>query len=120
MACLAVARLKPLTVPNGTNVSNVWLAREVYDDAEEVMLYGPAALDALTFTIEVSFNPEAAAPTWVTLQDGSPAADVTAPAATKARSYASGLISAVGVRIKASGNVAADRVFDASKQYREN
>lgn len=119
MAQLETVRCMPLTIPNGSANSNVLKAREQYADAEELMLYAPAALDVLTFTIEVTDDPDAAAPVFRTLQSGSPLADVPPPAAGKAISFA-GLSSAMGIRIHASGNVAADRVWAVSKQYRAN
>jgi len=120
MSTLAVAKIGALTILNTGTTSNVFKAREVYEDAEEIQLDAPAALDALTFTIEVTNDPDAAAPVFTTLQDGSPPADVNPPAAGKSRSYASGLLGAGGFRIKASGAVAADRIFNATKQYRVN
>jgi|SRR6266496_1259191 len=120
MATLAVAKCPALTIPNTGTTSNVWKAREVYDDAEEICLHAPAALDALTFTIEVTDDPDVQTPVWRTLQDGSPPADVAPSAAGKSRAYSTGLISAGGVRLKASGAVAADRTWAATKQYRMN
>ncbi|SRR6266576_6267207 len=120
MATLATVRVADLKIPNAGTISNVFLSRECYDDAEELELHAPAALDALTFTIEVSDAPEAAAPVWRTLQDGSPPADVSPPLAGKSRSYTTGLLSAVGLRLKASAPVAADRIWAVTKQYRMN
>ena len=119
MGVLAVGQHIQLTIPNGQANSNVLKAREAHEDAEELMLYAPAVLDALTFTIEVTDDPDAVTPVWRTFQSGETPADVSPPAATKARSYEN-LTSAAGIRIHASGNVAADRIWEVTKQYRTN
>ena len=115
MARLAVARAGDLKIPNGAAVSNAFLYREVFEDAEEINLMAPAVLDAFTFTIEVT---DVEGGTYRTLQDGSPPADVNPPAAGKARAYTSGLLSCVAFRLRSSSNVAADRIWAATKQFR--
>lgn len=123
MSTLAVARIGKITIPNGTAVSNVIKARECYEDAEEILLEGPAALDAHTYVLEVTDDADAifGATVWRAFQSGSPAADVAPPAAAKSIAYASGLLSADAFRIRdTSGNVAADRIWIATKQYRVN
>src|ERR1700746_1466092 len=107
MAKLGEARLFPLTIPNGAAVSNFWRARDVYEDAEEIVLHAPTVLDALTFTIQVTDNIDAAVVVWRTLQSGSAPADVNAPAATKSLAFSSGVLSSDAIRIASSGNVAA-------------
>lgn len=109
-------QLPDLTIPNGAAVSNIFNSPENQDDAECVTVYSPAALDALTFSFEVNANAQAvaASPGWVTLQVGDPAADAVPPPAGKARTYYE-LASAMAYRMKASGNVAADRIFKQSK-----
>lgn len=114
---LMTARLFPITILNGAANSNVLKAREVYEDALFIILYAPAALDAFTFTIEVTADPEAAAPVFVTLQQGTTPADAAPPLAGKARAYGE-IPAAMGFRIHSSSNVAADRVWLASKNSR--
>lgn len=113
---LSTVSLPSLTIPNGAAVSNILNANKSYADAESIDLYAPAALDALTFTIEVNANPDAVAAStgWVTLQIGDPAADAAPPAAGKGRTYYE-LATAFAFRLKSSGNVAADRTFLVSK-----
>lgn len=108
-----------VTIPNGTAVSNVIKAREVYSDAVGIMLYGPASLEADTFKIEVSPDPDAGTPVWNDLQDDS-ATNVAPPGADKARAYYI-LALAGGFRITdASGNVGADRTWKMTKIFKMN
>lgn len=104
-------KIKNLTVPSGSNVSNIMDANGFYDGAYGIMIYAPAALPEAAGTIEVTDDaaPTAAGSTWRTLQDDTPA-DVAYPAAGKARLYLR-LPFANGFRIKLGGNAAADRVF---------
>lgn len=111
------ADLPDITIPNAGTVSPVVKAREQYSDAESIMLYSPAALDALTFTIEVTEDPEVVAPVYETLEDDS-GTDVTLPAASKARRYSEELASSKGFRLKASAAVGSDHIWKASKQWR--
>lgn len=99
----------PLTIPSGASVSNA-LDFASYSDAASIILYAPATLDALTFTIEGSRD----GITFMTLYDG--AADIAPPPAGKCRQY----IEMIGLnffRIKASGNVAADRTWSVTKTW---
>lgn len=114
---LMTARLFPITIPNTGTDSNVLKAREAYEDALFIVLYAPAALDATTFTIQVTADPEAAAPVWVTLQQGTTPADANPPLAGKARAYGE-LPGCMGFRIHSSGAVAADRIWLASVNFR--
>lgn len=114
---LATAKCPDLKIPNGTSVSNIWKAREVYEDAEDLQLMADVVTDgALTYTVEITsdFEPTAAG-FWVTLQDAG--ADFAPPVAGKAKKLPTEALSATGIRIKASGNVTADRNWRAAKQY---
>lgn len=119
MAVLASVKVADLTILNTASVSNVLKAREAYEDAEELMLYAPAALGAATYTIEVTDDPDAAAPVFRTYQQGDTPTDVAPPVAGKARTYV-GLASAMGIRLKSSIAEVADRVWKVSKQFRCN
>jgi len=114
---LSTSRVFPLTILSGQVNSNVLKANEAYEDALFLVLYAPAALDAFTFTIEVTHNPDAAAPVFVTLQQGTTPADAVAPAAAKARAYGE-LPGCAGFRIHSSAAVAADRIWQVTKSYR--
>ena len=102
-----------LTIPSGTAVSNSLNVQQTVYDAEAFWVMAPAALDALTFTWEASED----GTTWTTLQD-STATDLKVPAAGHSIVY-NGMITGMPfLRIKASGNVAADRVFRMHKTVR--
>lgn len=120
MAVTAVAKLKDLVVPNGTNVSNILKAREIYEDAITVGLTGENVTDgALTYTVEVTDDLEpAAGGVWSTLQEAG--ADYAPPLQGKAKRLPLEALAYTGIRIKSSGNVTADRTFGASKQYFAN
>ncbi|MEK0326040.1 MAG: hypothetical protein QQN63_10090 [Nitrosopumilus sp.] len=104
---ISYARLPDLAIPNSTDVSNA-IEREEIEDAIAILLIAPAALDALTYTMEGRRH---GAATWVTLQEGiigTALADVNAPAAAKALTYDMRIhaFSAFhSFRIKSSGNV---------------
>lgn len=98
--------ITPLTIPSGQSVSNSIAADKLYSDCIGLALYGPAALDALTFTLEVSQD----GTTFKTLVDGDPVADQAPPLATKARVYYN-LTNFGYIRIKSSSGVAADRTW---------
>lgn len=112
-------KLPALTIPNGTNVSNI-LNANTYEDAQGIQLHGPSTLGAdsgFTYTLEVSPKRDAtAADQWNTLQSGDPVADTTVPAVGKSRDYPE-LKNAGSFRIKSSSNVTADRTWQASKQW---
>lgn len=116
----ACAKLKDLVVLNGASVSNIWLAREVYEDAVRVLMTCESA-DVATFTLEVTDDAEpSAAGSWKTYQElnGAVLADFVIPnVATKAWALPQGALASTGIRLKASGNVTADRTYGASKQY---
>lgn len=78
------------------------------------MIISPAVLDAGTYTLQVSEDPEAtAASAWTNLQGGDPFADLVVIAA-KARVFYE-LPVAPAFRIFSSVNVTADRVFEVAK-----
>lgn len=108
-------RIPNVVIPNGAAVSNI-VKCIGFNDADGIMLYGLLTTDgALTYTIEVSPEAEAtAASAWMTLQIGDPAGDAAPPLQGKARFY-SEIAAAMSFRIKASGNVTADRTWNASK-----
>jgi len=99
-----------LTIASGQSASNA-LPSSAIEDLVAALLYAPATLDALTFTLEVNANPNATTSDsgWITLCDATGTA-IAPPAASKAQLY-SELPHAGAIRIKASGNVAADRMW---------
>ena len=110
-------KLADLVIPNGTNVSNIWKAREVYEDANEVLLLAVNVTDgAITYTVEVTddFEPTAGG-FWSTLQEAG--ADFAPPLAGKSKALPRVALGSTGIRIKSSANVTADRTWGASKQY---
>jgi hypothetical protein len=99
--------LKSLTIPNGAAISNILDSSIDYVGLSGIiMIMAPAVLDALTFTIEVGND----GINFFTLtSDGT--VPLTLPIATKAKAYYFELNAAKYLRLKASGNVAADRIF---------
>lgn len=120
MSVPATVKLANLVVPTGTNVSNIWKSREIYDDAIFVLLTGENPTDGvITYTVEVTDDLEpSAAGTWSTLVDAG--ADFAPPLQGKAKALPLHALAATGIRIKSSANVTADRIFGASKQYFTN
>lgn len=107
--------LPDLVIPAAGTVSNILNGPGCYDDALAVVLYGPATLEAHTYTIEVSANPLAVAGSvWTTLQVGETPADLAPPAAGKARVYYE-LASAMSFRIKSNGALTDPMTFKATK-----
>ncbi len=107
---MSVVKCQPITIPNAGTVSPVVRAREVYGDADEITLLAPAALDAFTFSIDVTDDPDAAAPVYRTAQRKDTATDEAPPLATKADRYSVTSLGA-GFRLKSSAAVAADRTW---------
>jgi|WetSurMetagenome_2_1015567.scaffolds.fasta_scaffold142737_1 hypothetical protein len=99
--------LTPLTIANAASNSNTLLARKDFSDCIGIVLYAPAALDGLTYTIQVT-NDEGV--TYQTLVDGDPVADQAPPLAGKARVYYN-LPSFGGFRIFASGGATGAKVW---------
>ncbi|KKL04149.1 hypothetical protein LCGC14_2618940 [marine sediment metagenome] len=115
---LHVAQLPDLAIPNGTKPSNA-LTRADIEDAIGILLIAPAALDAVTYTIQIRRN---GAATWVALQEGDigvALADVLPPAAGKAQFYdfsRLGISAGHSFRINAASNVGdALHIWEASK-----
>lgn len=112
-------KLQDLVIPSGTNVSNIWKAREVYDDAENVLLTAENVADGvITYTIETTDDPEpSTSSAWSTLQDAGASFN---PGNTNGRSLLlpRHALAATGIRVKSSANVTANRTWGASKQYR--
>ena len=104
------ARLFDVVIPSGSNVTRSISGAYEYSDAVALVIQAPATLDALTFTIEVSND----GTNFATLFDG--VANIPVPKAGQAIQYTEMLGSRFW-RIKASGNVAADREFLVSKQW---
>jgi len=122
MAARSSVKLADLVIPSGTSVSNIWTAREVYGDAERVLLAGEDVVDGvITYTVEVTDDiTPAASGTWRTFQilNGATLADfVPSNLNTKAFGLPQDALAATGIRIKSSANVTANRIFGASKQY---
>lgn len=80
-----------------------------YSDATAICIQSPAALDAGTYSIEVSRD----GATWATLEDAG--GDITVPAASKARQYTE-IHGFKWFRIKGP-TAGADRTFLVSKQW---
>jgi len=116
----ACARVLDLLVPNGTSVSNILIAREAYEDAINLTLSCKSA-DAATFTLEVTDDAvPSAGGSWRTYQilNGAVLADYPVTnVATKAQTIPQGALASTGLRLKASGNVTADRTYGVAKQY---
>jgi len=118
------ARCPDLVIPNGLSDSNILKAREVFEDAEAIMLYGLNVTDGvITFTIQITNNIDAAAPTFFTLQTppGAPA-DIAPPLQGKAftltRGEAAAMFAADAFKIHSSAPVTAIRTWNVSKQFR--
>lgn len=97
-------------IPSGSNATRAIQGVYEYSDASNIGIQSPAVLDELTFTIEVSAD----AATWATLTNGASALPV--PDASEALQYIE-MLPFKYWRIRASGNVAADRTFLVSKQW---
>lgn len=103
-----------LTISSGQDESNTLDCRETVYDAEALNVAAPAALDALTYSWEVSID---GGVSFQTLQDAS-ATDIKVPAAGKAIVYNGIFTGITHLRIAATGNAAEDRVFKLSKAWR--
>jgi len=97
-----------LVIASGAASSNVLSAEQHYEDAVSIYMHGPASLDALTFTIEMSHDGSS----WATYSSGG--SDVGPAGAVKATIYYD-LPNAPFIRLKASGNVAATRTWILAK-----
>lgn len=115
---LRTVKVADLVIPNGSNISNIFTAREVYEDAEQLVATGENVTDgALTYTWE---GTDDAAPTaggtWSTLVDAG--ADAAPALQGKAKLLPYQGLALTGLRIKSSSNVTANRTWGSSKQYR--
>jgi len=104
------APIHNVVIASGTNATRAIFGTYEYSDATAITIQSPATLDGLTFTIEISNDSS----TWATLSDG--LNDIPVPIAGKAAQYTD-MLGSKYFRIKASGNVAADRTFLVSKQW---
>jgi len=110
-------KLQDLLILNTAVVSNIWTARGVYEDAEDVILTGENVTDGvLTYTLEVTddLDPTAASP-WSTLQDAG--ADFVPPLQGKSKAIPRAALAATGIRARISAAATANRNFGASKRY---
>lgn len=109
------ANLTDITVLNAGTQSRVVCGPYEYNDAEVLILLAPATLPEAG-VIQINRDPLAtnASAGWVTLQDAG--ADVTTPAAGKAKSYGKLLCGASAFRLLLAA-VAADRTFQCTKQW---
>jgi hypothetical protein len=104
------AIIHDVVIATGTNATRAIFGTYEYSDATAIIIQAPATLDALIFTIEVSSD----ASTWATLTDGTSA--LPTPVAGTAMQYTD-MLGSKYFRLKASGNVSADRIFRVSKQW---
>jgi hypothetical protein len=95
------------TIPSGQSASNAVPAEAGFSSARAFTLFAPAALDATTFTIQVTDNMTVPAPVWRNWHDGT--GNIVAPLANLARTYQWPV--AAGMRILAGTNVAANRTW---------
>lgn len=108
------AALPPLTIPSGGSESNA-LPAPTYVNCVALLLYGPAAVDgATTYRLQVHPNPAAtnASSGWCDLQDAGNT-NIECPGVNDARLY-SELVMAGAIRVKASGNVGANRTWNVT------
>lgn len=117
----AVAKVADFVIGIGTAVSNIITAAGGYEDAENLIVTSIDMADAATFTLEVTTDAVADVnATWRTFQvlNGAVLADFVIPnTSTKGYLLPWGVASATGLRVKASGNVSANRTLRLSKQY---
>lgn len=104
-----------ILIPNGT-LTSAAISAEAFADAASLMLYAPASL-LESVKIMVHYRKEAIAADagWCNLTDYA-GADVTAPAASKARWYPE-LSAAASFKLVAASPVAADRTFYVIKSF---
>lgn len=113
------AAIEDVTIPNGSNKSNVVRGNVSYADAAAISLQAPATLEANTYTIEVTNIIRAMTDPYVdadfcTLSDGT--SPINAPSQGYGRSYTE-IIPWSAFRVKSSGNVGANRTFKAAKNF---
>lgn len=105
---MSTATLRSLVIPNGTDVSNELDIQAV----EAIGIVAPDTLDAVTFNVEVAADKGGT--TWgiLTTEDGVDV-ELTQGVATPIN-----VAPWRSIRIKATGNVAADRTFRVSAHER--
>lgn len=96
-----------LTIATGTTASNTLLAWNTYGNSAGCIIQSPVTLPE-TVNIQISGD---GGTTWTNYQEGSPLADLTVPAAGKSAPF-DRLVMATAVRLLATANVAADRIFN--------
>lgn len=110
------AKLQDVTIGAGANVSRTVTWNE-YQDALGIIFYGPAALDAIDFTIEVCDDEDAGSPVWRTFMTGTPPTAVSPPGALESFVLFE-LPLARAWRIKAASNIGGTpRTWNVSKQF---
>jgi len=107
MSTVNAIRGPAITIASAGTASNVIRMDECYFAADAITLVAPATLDATTFTIQVTQDPDASPVVWTNLNDG--VADVSAPLASKTSVYPGPSYPAF--RILAGSAVAADRTW---------
>jgi hypothetical protein len=113
------ASLPDIVIPIGTNVSQVFNGVWAYHDAVRITIYGTGAYGAETYTIEGNQKQDAtnADSGWVTLKSDDNTTNMALPPAGEMKSYETELIGTGSFRVKASGNVAAERRWKANKLW---
>jgi hypothetical protein len=121
MGVLFVSRLPDIVIANTAQFSNIFKAREVFEDAEVIMLYGVSVTDgAITYNFQVCPNIDATTPLWY---DFFPAGALLAPPAQSqaiaySRATVNDLMAADAIRLKASAGVTANRNWNLTKHWR--
>lgn len=115
---LTRTKMPDLTILNGQAASNIIRSKEVYSDADVIIIHAPTVLDPGTYVIEVTGDENATSSSvWRVLQIGDPFADATPPPINKSRAYYE-LSTCAAFRIKnSSQNVTADRTWGAEKSF---
>lgn len=105
-----------IVIPNAASFSQSYgPADDVFADALSIGLVAPTGLAVAAYVIQVTTNFDT--PVWATLEGGSPIADITPPAADKARTYID-ILNFAGFRILAPAPVAGDQTWHVVKNWR--
>jgi len=105
-----------IVIPDGTTFSQAYgPADDVFADALSIGLSASVGLAAAAYVIQVTHD--FIIPVWVTLEGGSPIADIAPPADTKARTYID-ILNFAGFRILAPGAVTGDQTWHVVKNWR--
>lgn len=109
MSSFGIASCGDVTIPNGSAASPAIKWREQYEDALDITIFVPSALNGLAgLKIQVTPDPDAAAPVWYDLNSA------TLPAAGLAQTFS---IVAKGFRIFSTANATADTTFKIQKRF---